>query len=653
MLTAEHPAWGMLNVTKMDLGESAIRLAGGSLKTLDETTVPVLKEEIRSLQQDLRMIQTTLLNEWEPHITRESWRPSARNLAAYVGLRRMDLRDLQARLAQTGLSSLGRCEGHVEATLEAVALALDALSGVPADAGRLAQIREEVEVQEGRLEQNTEELLGSTPGHRRTRIMVTLPSEAAQDPALPREWLAQGMDCARINLAHDGPEVWETMVLHIRRAEAATGRSCRILMDLGGQKLRTGAMASAPAAIHLKVKRDARGQVLQSANALLEARGGEGSPAGRDGEGRRTPARIAVDPSWLRGVGVGDSITFMDLLGKRRALEVVQEVGSESFRVRCETNAYLEPGIELEHRPRGKKKVRRCLVGPVTSQSVKIVVFEGDFLRLTGPSIPGEPSIFDESGELVSSAHIPCQSPEVFPFLRPGERVFIDDGALETEILQVGMGEALLRVTKARPEGEKIRSEKGINFPDSNLALSALSEEDLKHLPLVARLADMVGFSFVQEPEDLNRLILELSRHTDRPLPILAKIETVRAVRNLPHLIARGAGQRAFGVMIARGDLAIELGYERLAEIQEELLWLCEAGHVPVVWATQVLESLLKRGVPSRAEMTDAAMAMRAECVMLNKGPYLTEAIALLDNVEDRMQGHQNKKRAMLRALHW
>jgi pyruvate kinase len=105
--------------------------------------------------------------------------------------------------------------------------------------------------------------------------------------------------------------------------------------------------------------------------------------------------------------------------------------------------------------------------------------------------------------------------------------------------------------------------------------------------------------------------------------------------------------------MIARGDLAIELGYERLAEIQEELLWLCEAGHVPVVWATQVLESLLKRGVPSRAEMTDAAMAMRAECVMLNKGPYLTEAIALLDNVEDRMQGHQNKKRAMLRALHW
>ena len=623
------------------------------MNSLDETDLSSLRSEIRTLQEALRVVQTSLLNEWEPHLTRESWRPSARNLAAYVGLRRMDLRDLQARLAPMGVSSLGRCEGHVEATLDAVSKALDALQGLPVEVGRLAPRIEEVEAQECRLEQNTDELLGPTPGHRRTRIMVTLPTSAAQDPALLREWLARGMDCARINLAHDGPEAWQAMVLHIRRAEVATGRPCRILMDLGGQKLRTGDLASAAPAIYLKVKRDTRGEVIQSAGAILDASGGEGIPAGRDAEGRRTLARIAVDPTWLRGVKLGDYITFTDLLGKRRALQVVEDMGTKSFRVRCETNAYLEPGIELEHRPKGKKKVRRSRIGPVKSQSVKIVVYRGDLLRLTGPSLLGEPAIFDESGELVSSAHIPCQSPEVFPFLRPGERVFIDDGTLEAEILQAGMGEALLRVTKARPEGEKIRSEKGINFPDSNLGLSALSAEDLEHLPLVAQLADMVGFSFVQEPEDLDQLIAELSRHTDRSIPILAKIETARAVRNLPHLIARGAGQRAFGVMIARGDLAVELGYERLAEIQEELLWLCEAAHVPVVWATQVLESLLKRGTPSRAEMTDSAMAMRAECVMLNKGPYLTEAIAFLDDIEDRMQSHQNKKRAMLRALHW
>jgi pyruvate kinase len=136
-------------------------------------------------------------------------------------------------------------------------------------------------------------------------------------------------------------------------------------------------------------------------------------------------------------------------------------------------------------------------------------------------------------------------------------------------------------------------------------------------------------------------------------LGIVAKIETRRAVHNLPEIIVRGAGRHPFGLMIARGDLGVEIGYERLAEIQEELLWLAEAAHVPVIWATQVLESLVKHGLPSRPEITDAAMAERAECVMINKGPFVLDAIALLDDVVERMQTHQQKKMAQLRALHW
>jgi pyruvate kinase len=107
----------------------------------------------------------------------------------------------------------------------------------------------------------------------------------------------------------------------------------------------------------------------------------------------------------------------------------------------------------------------------------------------------------------------------------------------------------------------------------------------------------------------------------------------------------------AAGVMIARGDLAVECGFERMAEIQEEILWVCEAAHMPVVWATQVLENLAKTGQPSRAEITDAAMGERAECVMLNKGPFLCDAVATLDDILQRMQGHQIKKSAMLRKL--
>jgi pyruvate kinase len=103
--------------------------------------------------------------------------------------------------------------------------------------------------------------------------------------------------------------------------------------------------------------------------------------------------------------------------------------------------------------------------------------------------------------------------------------------------------------------------------------------------------------------------------------------------------------------MIARGDLAVECGYERLAEVQEEILWCAEAAHMPVIWATQVLETLAKTGVPSRAEISDAGLGVRAECVMLNKGPHITDAIHTLDDILRRMGGHQAKKRSLLRAL--
>jgi pyruvate kinase len=134
-------------------------------------------------------------------------------------------------------------------------------------------------------------------------------------------------------------------------------------------------------------------------------------------------------------------------------------------------------------------------------------------------------------------------------------------------------------------------------------------------------------------------------------MPVVAKIETAAGVRNLPGILLTGMGRRSMGVMIARGDLAVELGNVRMAEIQEEMLWLCEAAHVPLVWATQVLERLAKKGMSSRPELTDAAMGVRAECVMLNKGPYITRAVNTLDRILSRMQDHQRKKTSRLRAL--
>jgi pyruvate kinase len=170
-------------------------------------------------------------------------------------------------------------------------------------------------------------------------------------------------------------------------------------------------------------------------------------------------------------------------------------------------------------------------------------------------------------------------------------------------------------------------------------------------LAVVARYADMVGLSFVQSAADVRALHQRLDALCASQLGLVLKIETRRGFENLPELLFAAMTGRPAGVMIARGDLAVECGFERLAELQEEILWVCEAAHMPVVWATQVLESLAKTGRPSRAEITDAAMGVRADCVMLNKGAHILEAMRTLDDILRRMQEHQSKKRSLLRAL--
>jgi pyruvate kinase len=237
--------------------------------------------------------------------------------------------------------------------------------------------------------------------------------------------------------------------------------------------------------------------------------------------------------------------------------------------------------------------------------------------------------------------------------LSKGQQVWIDDGkvgcvvdAITNEIVQ-------LSVEQVRPKGVRIKVGKGLNFPDVDFDFPPLTDKDLKDLDFVIKHADIIGFSFVQRPRDINFLQRELAlRLKGRPLPpLIIKVETRLGVTNLPALIVTAAGKQPTAVMIARGDLAVELGLQQLSETQEQLLWLCEAARVPVVWATQVLDGLVKTGIPSRAEATDAAMAQRAECVMLNKGSHALAAVRFLDNVLHRMDKHVSKKSPVLGPL--
>ena len=573
---------------------------------------------------------------------------SMQNLAHYLALRRIDLRPLQERLSNAGLSSLGRSESHVLANLDGIIALLSRAVGLPQS---LSNDLLSCSGANGThiLQQRTQTLFGPRPKERFTRIMVTLPTQAAQDSGLVHALLAEGMNCARINCAHDDAGVWLGMIHQLRRAEQVLGVECRILMDLAGHKIRTGPVAAGPAVRHIRPPRDAWGRVRGPAKIQLvaDALGAE----------RFTSPDILCLPHTIeQRLHAGDRLTFDDCRGKRRHLHVAERRPDGSCIALCVKSAYISPTTRVRWRRGRKKHYVDC--GEFTfqhlmGQPVEIRLFEGDHLLLTREPLPGGPAGYDEQGRLTEPAHIACSLPQILDQLQPGRAVWIDDGKIGAEVEALTDKGALLCVTHSRPQGVCLRAEKGMNFPETDLGLPALSEQDVADLDFICAHADMVGFSFVQTLEDMAMLVDMLHKHGASELPIIAKIETKSAVKNLPELILGTLDRHPMGIMIARGDLAVELGSVRLAEIQEEILWLCEAAHVPVIWATQVLESIAKKGVRSRGEFTDAAMSVRAECVMLNKGPYIIQALRALNQVLARMQDHQSKKVSRLRALHW
>jgi len=473
------------------------------------------------------------------------------------------------------------------------------------------------------------------------RIMVTMPTEAATDYPLVRDLLARGMNCMRINCAYDGPLEWAAMARHLDRARRELGRQCRISMDLAGPKLRVGPMETGPEVIKVRPRRDARGQVLVPARVCLVP------PARADALAGSDPVAIPIVAGELGSLRVGDRIDFRDSRDSSRRMRVTA-CGGGRVELECGQSSYLASGMTLRRKGRGDGILR---IGRLPAVAGSILLHRGDQILLSNQLALGRAAQVDEDGRMLAPAMIGCSIPEILADVRVGESIWFDDGRIGGRIQGVEGGEASIEITHAASAGAKLRANKGINLPDSDLRIASLTAKDVEDLRVVAAQADIVGMSFVRVPADVESLEAHLSRLGRREIGILLKIETRRAFDNLPSLVLAAMRRPAAGVMIARGDLAVECGFQRMAEIQEEILWVCEAAHMPVVWATQVLETLAKTGLASRAEITDAAMGERAECVMLNKGPHLCDAVAALDDILERMQEHQVKKTAMLRKL--
>ncbi len=456
---------------------------------------------------------------WHRGIARGAFAPSALNFAHYLAVRHRDLRPLQRKLMALGVSSLGRLEGRVLASLDAVAAALAALAG---EAGPRPPSARQFFRGEARLAANAAEGFGPPHRGRIGRIMVTLATEAADDPAIVCDFAAAGADVFRINCAHDSTAEWARMVDNIHAAEKAARRRLPILMDISGPKVRTG--------------------------------------------------RVLTPPDRSR-LHIGDLV----LLARE-----------------------IQPAFT---------------------------------------EVPFQ---------------VTCTLPEVLDRIAVDDQMSFDDGQLLGTIIGEAHGGFLVRIDKGKLAGAKLRPEKGLNFPETDLGLDPLTDKDRQDLDFIVRHAALIGHSFVQTAGHVASLQAELAaRSADwQRLVLVGKIETPMAVANLPEIIVQAAGRQPFAIMIARGDLAVEMGFERVAEMQEEIMWIAEAAHVPLIWATQVLEELVKKGLPSRGEMTDAAMAARAECVMLNKGPNVGAAVGVLDRLLRRMGEHQVKKTPTLRALH-
>lgn len=561
---------------------------------------------------------------------------SAKNLIHYLALRSFDNVLIEEKISDLELPSTTNNEGSILNGLISYKTILNTL------------LKKEEKLPEpfinnkeakNLLKKNTKALFGKSHKKRRTRIMVTQPTLAAEEKDFAKSLIKKGMNAARINCAHDDENVWKTIIEHIK----SSNLDCKIMMDLGGPKLRTGKMKPGPKVVHIKPHRNNLGQVVNPALVWL-------APFGILPPNHKTADFIIpVNKKWLKKTKKGSYIIFKDARDKKCKL-VIEETDGIGRWASCSDSAFVTSDTLLNVFLEKKSKSEIQSVQEILPLEEIIYLFEGDLLRLDKAPILGEPAKLDENGKVIEIAHISCSLPEIFSSINIKEKVFFDDGKIEGIIKEKHSDYLLIEITSTKKNGGKLKAEKGINFPNSILNVSGLTEKDKQDLKFVTKHADTVNFSFVNNKQDVEDLLNEM-KQLEATLGIILKIETQEAYKNLPSIILKAMENYPIGVMIARGDLAIETGWDNFAIIQEEILRLCEAAHIPDIWATQVLETLAKKGIPTRSEITDAAMAQRAECVMLNKGYYIEKAVKMLHNILCEMQRIQKKKKNIFPEL--
>lgn len=535
-----------------------------------ETVTPEHRDEWASLINDLEGIRGDMIRlvDESNDILRDvhpGQRASACNLLHYLALRSRDLRPLQARLAAAGLSSLGRAESHALGAVSAVLRVLHRLDGRSnSDGEAIAGV---IDLAEGQrlLDIHTEAALGPGPVGRAVAIMVTMPSEAADDYSLVAQLVQHGMDCVRINCAHDGPEQWARMIENVHRAVERHGDSCRLLMDLAGPKIRTGSLEPGPAVVKVRPKRDVNGRVTEPARIWLFPN--------EEPRSSPTPAdtSLPVPGTWLRQLARGDRIRLTDVRGASRGWHVVA-VDREGCWAESSKTCYVATGTSLllEHGADGAEDGGglEAQIGLLAAPEPKLGLVAGDMLVVTRPSVAGRNAVSTDRGHVLTPAMVGCTAEQIFADVRSGDRILFDDGRIAGVVERCESDRLHVRITRTRARGGKLGAEKGMNLPDTVLRLAAITDKDRSDLDFVCDHADLVAMSFVNTVEDVRELRTLLQSKGRRQPAIVLKIETRRGFDNLPAMLLEAMKAPCYAVMIARGDLAVECGFERLAEVQ-------------------------------------------------------------------------------------
>ncbi len=252
---------------------------------------------------------------------------------------------------------------------------------------------------------------------------------------------------------------------------------------------------------------------------------------------------------------------------------------------------------------------------------------------------PGDHITFSTENEFEGTKDRVYMNYKHFPRdVKKGERILLDDGKLMFEVLETdGKTEVIAKVIQGGP----LRSKKGVNLPNTNISLPALTKKDVKDAIFAIGLkVDWMALSFVRHAQDLQQLQEIILEHSDHKIPIIAKIEKPEAVANIDKIIAF-----CDGLMVARGDLGVEIPAEEVPLIQKQLVLRAKEARIPVIIATQMMETMISSLTPTRAEVNDVANSVMdgADAVMLSGetsvGQYPVQVIekmaSICRNVED------------------